>query len=260
MNNRPIGVLDSGIGGLTIWREIVRLLPKESTIYIADSKNCPYGKKTPEQIHAFAKRLIKFLLKKDVKLIVIACNTITVSCLDKLREEFTNVPIVGTVPVIKTASEQTKNGIIGIFSTSGTAKSMYQKSLINKFAKDKTVINIGTDKLVPMIEKGKSMYLVIKKILLPFKKTNIDVLALGCSHYPLIREQIQRVLGLQVVILDSGAAIARQVRRVLSNNNSLSSLKIAAHSFFTTGDKELLNHVLSQQIGYNAKEIARAIL
>ena len=134
MSSDSIGVIDSGLGGLSIWRQIVKKLPKESTIYLADSKNCPYGSNSSEEIYQLSKKLVTFLVQKKVKLIVLACNTITVSCLDKLRKEFPKTPIIGTVPVIKTASEITKNNKIGVLSTARTARSKYQKKLIKTFA------------------------------------------------------------------------------------------------------------------------------
>lgn len=108
MNNHPIGILDSGIGGLSVWQEIVSLLPPESTIYICDQKNIPYGEKTPAEIYMLAKKMVEFLLKKQVKMIVIACNTITVSCLDRLRAKFPDVPMIGAVPVVKLAARVSK--------------------------------------------------------------------------------------------------------------------------------------------------------
>ena len=249
--NKPIGILDSGVGGLTIWREIVKELPNESTIYIADSKNCPYGIKTAEEIYNLAKRLAAFLVTQDVKLIVLACNTITVSCLDKLREEFKDVPIIGTVPVIKTASELTKNKKIGILSTSATSKSKYQKDLIEKFAGNCQVINIGTAKLARSIERGENVSLVLKNELKPFLETGVDTLVLGCSHFPLIKDQIQSILK-DVQVLDSGAAIARQVKRVLEKENMRSKTK-PNHNFYTTGDVKLFNKILSQSLEYNGE-------
>lgn len=254
MNNQPIGVLDSGVGGLTIWKEIVTLLPQECTIYIADSKNCPYGSKSADEIYSLARRLVKFLIKKDCKIIVLACNTITVSCLDRLRSEFSRVPIVGMVPVVKTASEQTKNGKIGILSTTRTAESQYQKDLIKRFAGDCRVINIGTDKLVPLIERGDAsmIQIILTKELQPFVDTKVDVLALGCSHFPLIKDQIQKILGSRVLILDSGAAIARQVKRVLEANSAFSNSSKPTHQFFTTGDRAQFSEILCS-IGYNSR-------
>ena len=251
MDNKPIGIFDSGVGGLSIYKEIVRELPLESTIYIADSKNIPYGTKTPKEIHKLARKLVQFLLKKNVKLIVVACNTITVSSLDKLRREFPQIPIVGTVPVIKTASKSSKDKKIGILSTVRTAESQYQKNLIKKFARGNKVLNIGTDKLVPLIESGRNVDLVLKEELKPFINSQVDVLALGCTHFPLIKNKIQGILGSKVLILDSGPAIARQVRRVLTNNNILSSSK-KDYIFYTTGDNTSFNKIF-KSIGYNGK-------
>src|SRR5581483_2839144 len=126
MNVRPIGIIDSGIGGLSIWNAIIRELPQESTTYLADSKNCPYGGRPIQEIHELATRLVRFLLGEQIKLLVIGCNSITVTCLDQLRIEFPQIPIVGTVPVVKTAAEVSKNKKIGILSTNATAKSFYQ--------------------------------------------------------------------------------------------------------------------------------------
>lgn len=237
--NKSIGILDSGVGGLTVWSEIVKKLPNESTIYIADSKNVPYGTKTPEEIHRLSRKLVQFLLGKDIKLIVVACNTITVTCLDKLRVEFPQVPIVGTIPVVKTAAERTKKRKIGILSTVRTTKSAYQKKLIDKFARNLEVISIGTDKLVPLIEKGENVDSILTEILKPFNK--VDVLALGCTHFPLIRDKIKKILGPKVLILDSGPAIARQVRRVLEQNKAMSNSKDRRHYFYTTGSEKLYN-------------------
>lgn len=222
-----IGILDSGVGGLSIWKEISKELPQVSTVYIADSLNCPYGSKTRGEIYQLTKKLISFLLKKNVDIIVLACNTITVSCIDDLRKEYPNIPIVGTVPVIKTAIKLSKNKKIGILSTEITAKSEYQKQLIAKFSGGAGVINIGTNLLVPMIENGdldEHLDKVLKEVLEPFKEADIDVLVLGCSHFPLIKDRIQRVLP-GVLIIDSAEAIARQVKRILPSQTSKEPLK-----------------------------------
>lgn len=253
MNNQPIGILDSGVGGLSIWREIILELPLESTIYVADSKNCPYGEKTEEKVYELTKRIAEFLIKKNVKLIVIACNTATVSALDKLRQDFKDLPIVGTVPVVKTAAEKSKTKKIGILSTTRTAKSKYQKNLIKTFATDCEVINIGTDNLVPLIEKGDIDNLNVKKVLQedlrPFKESRIDALALGCSHYPFLKKEIEKILCPDVQVLDSGGAIARQVKRVLTQNKALSSNTNPNHIFYITGDKTQFRNVIKKLLG-----------
>lgn len=253
MNDKPIGILDSGIGGLTIAKEIISLLPEESIIYIGDSKNAPYGPQTSEQIYKHAKKIMKFLVECDAKLIVIACNTITVNCINQLRDDFPLIPIVGTVPVIKTAAEVSRNKRIGILSTSQTAKSEFQKLLIKQHAKDYLVFEHGTDALVPLIEKGifkgEKIDTVLHKILDTFKKEKIDALALGCTHFPLIRQSIQKQLE-NVILLDPGAAIARHVDRILKNNAMENKKGDTTYQFYSTGDTRVMQHIL-QSYPYN---------
>lgn len=241
--NNPIGIIDSGVGGLSIASSLIKNLPSESFIYLADSKNCPYGQKSKDEIYNLSKKMIDFTLLQKIKLLVIACNTITVTCVDKLRKDYPNLPIVGIVPVIKTAVEQTKNNKIGIFSTSVTANSSYQKDLIEKYAKDYSVLNLGSSTLVSLIEKldFKAINQVLEKELVPFKNSNIDVLALGCSHFSLIKQQIQKYLP-NVLILDSSQAVSRQVQRILEHNKLLSNSKNPSYNFYTTGDLKALGY------------------
>jgi len=252
MKNNPIGILDSGVGGLTVLSAIVKELPDESYVYIGDSQNTPYGEKTEEEIYHLSKRLMEFLLHNNVKLIVIACNTITVSCLERLRTDYPDIPIVGTVPVIKTAAAVSKSKRIGILSTTRTAQSDYQKHLIEEFANDCEVFNLGTDALVPLIEQGKiessEMATRLREVLKAFSSEHIDTLALGCTHFPFLEKQMQQVLGSAVQLLDSGGAIARQVKRVLLYNDSLSSQKDGEIMIYTTGNMHI------------AKSLAQSIL
>ncbi len=243
----PIGIIDSGVGGLSIASVLIKKLPNESIIYLADSKNCPYGEKSKEEIYNLTKRMARFLLKSRIKLLVVACNTITVTCIDRLRQDYPNLPIVGIVPVLKTAAERTKNGKIGIFSTKATAKSLYQKDLIEKFASNCHVVNVGSSLLVPLIEKldFESIDKLLKKELKPFKEAKIDTLALGCSHFPLIKVQIQKILP-GVLILDSAGAVARQIQRILEHNKMLSNSGDASYNFYTTGSLETLKYFVSK--------------
>lgn len=258
MQNFPIGILDSGVGGLSVWQEIVGLLPHESTVYICDQENIPYGAKSAEEIHFLARKLIQFLIQRQVKLIVIACNTITVSCLDDLRQEFPQIPIIGAAPVVKFAAAVSKNRKIGILSTSRTANSDYQKHIIRTFAQDCQVTNEGTDQLVPLIEKGElaAVTHILPSILQPFKDAGVDTIALGCTHYPFIEQQIGDSMGKTVHLLDSGAAIARHVQRILDHNELLVHEKDSQYSFYTTGDagqftetaKRLVNQAVRDKI------------
>ncbi len=262
--NNPIGIIDSGVGGLSIVSVLIKNLPHESFVYLADSKNCPYGVKNKDEIYRLTKKMVKFLVKKKIKLLVVACNTITVTSIDKLRKEFKKFPIIGIVPVIKTAKEKTQNGKIGVFSTVATANSSYQKDLINKFAGGTTVINYGSSNLVSLIEKGDERQInkLLKEELKIFKVNNIDTLALGCSHFPLIKKQIGKILP-NILILDSSEAVARQVKRILKNNKKLSSSQNSDYNFFTSGNKEFFTKFVKKIIGNkltNKAKLSRILL
>lgn len=251
MEDRPIGILDSGFGGLSVWREIVALLPQESTIYIGDSANAPYGKKTSSEIVTLAKRLIAFLQKQEVKLVVVACNTITLNGIDLLREAFPNTLIIGTVPVIKGAANTTKTKNIGLLATTAGAKSRYIQSLIKTYASDAKVSIVATDDLVPLIEEGKTdteeMKKLLTKTLTPFVDSAIDTLVLGSTHFPFLKAHMRAVLGDSCTILDSGPAIARQVRRVLADKGLLSLQERPTHRLYTTGDREKFS-IIAQKL------------
>ncbi len=253
MKIRAIGILDSGIGGLTVAREVVRLLPHEDIMYAGDRKNAPYGARSKNEILDLSRKMVEFLLKKNVKAVVAACNTITVNCLGDLRNEYPEIPIIGTVPVIKTAVERTRSQRIGILSTTATATSAYQENLITKFAGDCSVVNAGSDELVPYIEAGKidgkELEVILDRVLKIFKENRIDMLALGCTHFPYIREQIAKILGKDVEVLDSGAAIARQVKRVLEVNMALNTKNTAKYELHFTGGNSLPIKVINNLWG-----------
>lgn len=254
MDNSPIGIIDSGVGGLTIASVLAKKLPNESIIYLADCANCPYGGKTPEEIYKLSKKMIDLLLKRGAKLLVVACNTITVTCIGRLRKDYPSSPIVGIVPVIKTASERTRSGKIGVFSTQTTAESRYQKDLIEKFAKEREVINVGSSDLVPLIEARnfEGIDQVLPRELEPFISSGIDTLALGCSHFPLIKEKIQKILP-HVLILDSSEAVCRQAGRILANNVILAKESSPKYSFLTTGDAGDINYFIRELFGRSHK-------
>ncbi|HWY79199.1 MAG TPA: glutamate racemase [Candidatus Sulfotelmatobacter sp.] len=252
MNNYPIGILDSGVGGLTVLQTVLCALPQECIMYIGDSKNTPYGAKSPDEIYYLSKKLVEFLLQKEVKLIVIACNTISVTCLDMLRSDYPQIPIIATVPVIKTAVEVSKSKRIGILSTTRTAQSDYQKELIETIANGCIVFNYGTDSLVPLIEQGKiestEMTTNLQKILVQFQKENIDALVLGCTHFPFLEKQMQAILGHKVQLLNSGGAIAQQLKRVLEHNGILSLQKDGSVSIYTTGNVNIAKNLAQRTI------------
>jgi glutamate racemase len=250
MSNAPIGVFDSGVGGLTILREIQRQLPAESIVYIGDTAHCPYGGRNAADIHHLARQITRQLCELGAKMIVVACNTISVNCIADLREEFPHVPIVGTAPAIKTASAVSTSRRIGVLSTVATANSPYQAMLVEEFASDCTVTNIGTNELVPRIERGAwdtELRQILPDILAPFRAADIDALVLGCTHYPLLLDEISEILGPGVAVVDSGEAIARQVRRVLESNGLLNnSVESPTYRYQTTAASPALNHVLER--------------
>lgn len=251
--HNPIGILDSGLGGLSICRSIMDELPHESTLYIADSAHTPYGKRSASEVLDLTRKMIDFLRTKHVKAVVVACNTITVSGIASFRETYPDVPIIGTVPAVKPAVAVTKNKRIGILSTTGTAQSDYQKQLIREFASDCMVITHGTDELVPLIEQGivdgEHMDKILQKQLVIFQKEQVDTLVLGCTHYPLVKDSIAKILGSNVTILDSGEAIAHQVRRVLENADDIVRSSNLCHEFYTTGSKDIAKKLLYATIG-----------
>ena len=255
MHELPIGIFDSGFGGLSIFQAVITELPWESIVYFGDNANCPYGGKTFTEIKKLTLKGLTKLLKYNVKLIVVACNTATVAGMDYYRQKI-KIPIVGVVPVVKTAVEQTKSNKIAVLSTPATARSLYLKRLIKKFAGDKLVFNLAIDNLVWRIEKGEIDSPAISKILrqslesLPRKK--VDIIALGCTHFPFLRHVIEKIVGPKIKILDSGDAVARQVRRILTQNQALNLRPKPTYYFLTSGDKvkfkQIAEKLLRQKI------------
>ncbi len=222
MNNNPIGLFDSGVGGTSIWMEIHQLLPYENTIYLADSLNAPYGNKSKEEIISFCIKNTELLLEKGCKIIVVACNTATTNAITILRERY-NVPFIGIEPAIKPAALQSKTKSIGILATKGTLNSELFSLTTEEFTKDITVTEIVGEGLVPLIEKG-SLYSpeilnLLKQFTNPMLENNIDRLVLGCSHYPYLIPQLTELLPSHIKIIDSGEAVAKQTKYIVFQNS-----------------------------------------
>ncbi len=234
-----IGILDSGFGGLSVYQSIVALLPHESTLYIGDHAYLPYGEKSVHVIQQRVLALIRFLIGKNAKLIVIACNTGTVAGIELYRTTFPHVPIVGVVPVVKTAAAISKRRRFAVLSTRFTAESAYQKRLIKEFADGCTVYNFGCLNLVALVEqgmvKGPKIEKELRRILTDKILNDIDVIALGCTHYPFLMPAIRAIVGNDMTVLDSGGAVTRQVARILEHNGIKSKTKKSTHVFFSTG-------------------------
>lgn len=222
--NSPIGIFDSGVGGSSIWQEIHKYLPFEHTIYLADSKNAPYGNKSTNEITQLSIKNTQKLLDLGAKIIVVACNTATTNAIVALREKF-DVPIIGIEPAIKPAALQTTSKSIGILATKGTLSSALFSETTRIFTQDISVVEIIGEGLVPLIEAGNltgdEMVLLLKKHTRPMIDANVDYIVLGCSHYPYIIPQLKKILPENIKIIDSGEAVARQTKTVLQSLNLL---------------------------------------
>lgn len=252
--NNPIGVFDSGVGGSSIWKEIYKLLPLENTIYLADSKNAPYGNKSEAEIIALSIKNTEKLLDQGCKIIVVACNTATTNAIEILRENY-KLPIIGIEPAIKPAALQTSSKSIGILATKGTLSSALFSRTAQEFTKDISVVEIIGEGLVPLIEAGKldspEMTELLKKHTKPMIEADIDYLVLGCSHYPYIIPQLRKILPKDVKIIDSGEAVARQTKTVLQSLNLLREENTKPSlQFYTNAETATLRFLLK---GYSEK-------
>ena len=226
MKKQPIGIFDSGIGGSSIWKEVIKLVPNEDTIYLADSKNAPYGEKSPDEIISLCIKNTEILISKGCKLIIVACNTATTNAIDYLRKNY-SIPFIGIEPAIKPAALYSKTGAIGILATKGTLTSKLFEKTTSEYTKNITTIEQDGEGLVPLIEDGKlnspELNELLNTYLKPMLKFNIDHLVLGCTHYPYLIPQIKKIVGKNVVIIDSGEAVAKQTKAILEKHKLLST-------------------------------------
>jgi glutamate racemase len=222
---QPIGIFDSGVGGISIWKEIHKRLPFESTIYLADSKNAPYGPKGKDKIIQLSIKNTEYLLDQNCKLIVVACNTATTNAIDYLRKHY-SIPFIGIEPAIKPAALQSTNRAVGILATKGTLSSTLFNKTSSLFAKDIKVIEVEGKGIVELIESGnlhsQDMTTLLKNYLKPMIRANIDFLVLGCTHYSFLIPQLLKLLPTHVKIIDSGEAVARQTSHILESKGLLS--------------------------------------
>ena len=248
-DNNPIGIFDSGVGGLSVLAEIKKVLPTENFIFLADQSHVPYGAKTKRQLENLSERITNFLLTHHIKLLVIACNTATCHALDYLRSKY-KVPIIGVVPAIKPAAARSKNNKVAIMSTPATAKSVYLSRLIANFAPHAHVLKLGClglEESVEVLNKKQSLKLLdiyTKKI----KKFGADVIVLGCTHFPHLKGDIQKLVGPNVKIIDSGRAIAKRTKFILQKMDALSKDN-TLDVYYTTDDPQKFSKVASVLLG-----------
>jgi len=245
----PIGIFDSGVGGTSIWKEVVKMLPHESTIYLADSANAPYGEKSKEEILRLSIKNTEFLLNQGCKIIVVACNTATTNAIDYLRAHY-KVPFIGIEPAIKPAALHTKTKKVGVLATKGTLSSSLFHNTSKLFAEGITVLEKEGTGLVELIEadklRSKEMYQLLNDILQPMLEQDIDCLVLGCTHYPYLIPILDEILPKNITIIDSGEAVARQTKAVLEKNHLLTGGNSAPeHIFYTNKDVEVLKKLVN---------------
>jgi glutamate racemase len=249
IKSNPIGFFDSGIGGTSIWQEVNKLLPKENTIYLADSKNAPYGQKSKEKILEYCIKNTEFLLNKNAKIIVVACNTATTNAINYLRENY-DIPFIGIEPAIKKAGLVTKNKKIGVLATKGTINSKLFEKTSNKIDHSIKIIEQIGYGLVELIENGEihssKMEKHIYSCLDPMLKENIDALVLGCTHYAFLIPQIKKIVGNRIQIIDSGLAVAKQTKRILTSGDQINSTinKKTFHNFYINRESKILVEIL----------------
>lgn len=249
-----IGAFDSGVGGLSVLREMIKLLPNENFIYLADQKNVPYGKKTLDQVRRFSEINTRYLLAKGAKIIAIPCNTATGAALDYLRKTFPSVPFVGMEPAIKPAAKLSKTRKVAILATAGTFKSQRYGSLIERFGKGIEVIQNPCIGLVELIESGKTNSPetrdFLKKVTAPMLKAGVDTIVLGCTHYPFIQPILEDFFPKGINIIDPAPAVAQQVKRRLENLDLLGAKKKGSIQFCTTGNIKSFETQIEQLIDY----------
>ncbi len=261
LSSRPIGVMDSGVGGISVLKHVHALLPHEHLIYFADSKYAPYGNKTPAEITARCFKIADFLIQKNVKTLVVACNTATAAAIDAMREQY-NLPIIGMEPAVKPAAEASKNGIIGVLATVGTLKSAQFAALLESYGRNVKVVTQGCVGLVESIERGELNTLetkaLIRQYTAPLLAEDADTIVLGCTHYPFVMQVIQEIVGDKITIIDTGEAVAKQLKHQLQEKGMLSieaqstSSQTASIQFWSNSASQHASAVVEQLWGMPA--------
>jgi glutamate racemase len=239
--NAPIGIFDSGVGGLTVLRSIRDQLPNQDLIYVADQAHVPYGPRTLEEVRGFADAITRFLMGLGCPLIVVACNAASAAALKTLRQTFPDTPFVGMEPAVKPAAEQTQTGIVGVLATPATFQSELYASVVERFANGVEILQDPCPGLVGQIEKGDlqgpQTRLILEKAIRPMLEKGIDTIVLGCTHYPFVIPLIQEIAGENVRVIDPAPAVARQtVRMMESHQIQVSSQEIGKTTCFTSGE------------------------
>lgn len=236
--DKPIGVFDSGIGGLTVVKEIIKTLPNESLIYLGDTARVPYGTRNKDTINKFALELTNFLLKEKVKALVVACNTMSGVSLSEIKKLAGGIPVIDVIsPTVSFAVSTTQANVLGVVGTRATINSRAYDARAKKKNKAIKILGVACPLFVPLVEEGfvnnKATKLIAREYLSAFKNTNIDCLILGCTHYPLLKNLIAEILGNKILLVDSAKPTAEELKKVLSQKELLSNKK-PVYKFYVT--------------------------
>jgi glutamate racemase len=250
----PIGVFDSGVGGLSIVRELLKLLPDESLFYIGDQANCPYGNRPAEEIVAFSREISRYLIARGAKVIVVACNTVSAVALAHLRSLFPETPFVGMVPAVKPAVQITRSGVVGVLATPTTIAGRLYQEVVKQCAVGKRVISQPSPGLVDQVEAGDldgpETMALLERYIKPLLDAGADTLVLGCSHYPFLIPAIRRLVGDAVQLVDASEAIARQTARILEREGLRRQESVLPEAIYaTTGAPERMQFALERLLG-----------
>jgi len=250
----PIGIFDSGVGGISVLRAIRNQMPEESVIYFGDQGHVPYGSRSLEQIQDFSEAITRFLLEQGAKIVIVACNTASAAALKYLRQKFPDVQFVGMEPAVKPAAEHTHTGKVGVLATPATFQGALYASVVERFANGVELFQDTCPGLVQQIEQGKlngvEARRILEEALLPMIEKNIDTVVLGCTHYPFVIPLIQQIVGDNVRVIDPAPAVAKQTGRLLEargmRNKSGSKGDV---KFYTSGDSDALKSLLPMLLG-----------
>ncbi|MGD2252494.1 MAG: glutamate racemase [Anaerolineales bacterium] len=256
MRQKPCGIFDSGVGGLSILQQIQLQLPNEALLYFADQAHVPYGDRSLEEVRSFSEAITRFLLEQGAKLIVVACNTASAAALHHLRATFPEVPFVGMEPALKPAVTQTKTGTVGLLATPATLQGKLLSSVMERFAAGIRVLEQPLSGMVELIENGDidgpETRAILERALQPLLAQNADTLVLACTHYPFLIPLIAEIAGPGVQVIDPSPAIARQAARVLQQRSLSAAKGMGGVALFTSGDPTKLSRMASLLIGLSA--------
>jgi glutamate racemase len=254
----PVGIFDSGIGGLSVWRQVAHQLPAESLLYLADQAHVPYGDRSASEIREFCLTVTDALVAEGCKAIVVACNTASAVALRSLRRRFPGLPILGLEPAVKPAVALTRSGVVGVMATPATFQGDLYRATVGRYAKDVKVVAQVCIGLADLVERGSlegpECESLLRRFLEPMLAAGADTIVLGCTHYPFVIETIRRLVGPSLAVIDPAPAVARHLARVLRERGLIrpEAAGRGGHHFLTTGDPALFDHAAARLVGANS--------